>query len=228
MVSSDHGQRRAGGRFPSRVAPAPGPPRLREQNKERKRAALVRAGRTLFTQRGFDETTTRAIAAKAGVASGTFFLYFREKRDLLFHLFEQEISGVVEKALASAPRGASLVDRLVHGFGALFAHYARTPRLSRVFLKELVFLDEGESHPMMAFTMSYVLRIAELVADAKVRGEIRAGVDPMLAASQAMAIYLFCLVGWFNGFIPSAQLAVAHFERQLELLMEGLARRSRR
>src|SRR5512138_1459064 len=225
MVSSDRGQRSARPRVPSRTVE--GPPRLREQNKERKRAALVRAGRALFTQRGFDETTTRAIAAKAGVASGTFFLYFREKRDLLFHIFKEEVSAVAEKGFA-APRDAPLVDRLVRGFGGLFSYYARTPRLSRVFLKELVFLDEGDAHPMMALTMSYVLRVAELVADAKDRGEIRADADPMLAASQAMAIYLFCLVGWFNGFIPSPELAVAHFERQLDLLMEGLARRKRR
>src|SRR5512142_1675051 len=98
MVSSDRGQRSAEARNPPREPAAKGAPRLRERNKERKRAALVRAGRALFVQRGFDETTTRAIAARAGVASGTFFLYFREKRDLLFHLFEQEVSEVVEKA----------------------------------------------------------------------------------------------------------------------------------
>jgi len=51
---------------------------LRARNKERKRDALVRAGRALFLAKGFDETTTRAIAAKAGVASG--FLERRRRR----------------------------------------------------------------------------------------------------------------------------------------------------
>ena len=73
-----------------------------ERNKEKKRDALVRAGRALFLAKGFDETTTRAIAAKAGVASGTFFLYFREKRDLLFHLFQEEVSGVQAEAFATS------------------------------------------------------------------------------------------------------------------------------
>src|SRR5512145_2721251 len=117
---------------------------LRERNKERKRDALVRAGRALFLAKGFEETTTRAIAAKAGVASGTFFLYFREKRDLLFHLFEEEVSVVQEEAFRSAPKGAPLAKRLAHVFGRFYAYYARNPRLSRVFLKELIFLEEGE------------------------------------------------------------------------------------
>src|SRR5512133_591320 len=101
---------------------------LRERNKERKREALVRAGRALFLAKGFDETTTRAIAAKAGVASGTFFLYFREKRDLLFHLFRDEVSAVQEEAFRTAPADGPLVGQLVHVFGRFYAWYAKNPR----------------------------------------------------------------------------------------------------
>ncbi len=200
---------------------------LRERNKGRKLERLVRAGRALFAQKGFEETTTRAIAARAGVAAGTFFLYFREKRDLLFHVFKEEVTVVQEQAFASATRDAPLVDRLVHVFGRLFAYYGKSPRLSRVYMKELMFLEEGESYPMMAFTMSFIMRLAELVADAKARGELRPQVDPMLAASQAIALYMFCLVGWLNGAISSRELTLAQLEAQLELLMQGLARSRR-
>jgi AcrR family transcriptional regulator len=162
---------------------------LRERNKERKREALVRAGRALFLAQGFEETTTRAIAAKAGVASGTFFLYFREKRDLLFHLFQEEASRVQEDAFASEPKDAPLVQRLTHVFGRFYAWYGRNPRLSRVFLKELIFQEEGEAYPMMSFTMAFVLRLAELVADAKAKREVRASVDAMQAATQAVSLY---------------------------------------
>lgn len=200
---------------------------LRERNKERKREALVRAGRALFAQRGFEETTTRAIAARAGVASGTFFLYFGEKRDLLFHIFREDMTAVLEEAIASEPRDAPLVRRLAHVFGRYYARYARSPRLSRVFLKELLFLEEGANHAMMAYTMAFVLRLAEMVSAARVRGEIRASVDPMQAASLAMALYVFDLVGMFNGVTPTPELTVAQLEGQLELLMNGLARSKR-
>lgn len=199
-------------------------PGLRERNKERKRDALVRAGRGLFLAKGFEETTTRAIAAKAGVASGTFFLYFREKRDLLFHLFQEEASRVQEEAFASAPKDAALVARLCHVFGRFYAYYGRNPRLSRVFLKELIFQDEGEAYPMMSFTMSFILRLAELVADAKEKGEVRAGVDAMQAATQAVALYMLGLIGWFNGVVPSRELTLVQVEAQLELLMTGIGK----
>jgi AcrR family transcriptional regulator len=197
---------------------------LRERNKEKKRDALVRAGRALFLAKGFEETTTRSIAAKAGVASGTFFLYFREKRDLLFHLFQEEVSAVQEEAFASAPEDAPLVRRLSHVFGRFYAYYARNPRLSRVFLKELIFLGEAEGGPMMSFTMSFILRLAGVVADAKERGEVRASVDATQAATQAVALYMLGLIAWFNGISPSPELTLVQVESQLELLMSGIGK----
>ncbi|MGB8930747.1 MAG: TetR/AcrR family transcriptional regulator [Anaeromyxobacteraceae bacterium] len=199
---------------------------LRERNKERKREALVRAGRALFLAKGFEETTTRAIAAKAGVASGTFFLYFREKRDLLFHLFESEASQILEEAFASEPKDALLVARLTHVFGRFFAWYARNRRLSRVFLRELIFLEAGENVPMMPFTMTFVTRLAEVVADAKAKREVRAAVDPVQAATHAMGLYMLGLIGWFNGVIPVGELRT-QLAGHLELLMTGIAGRRR-
>jgi AcrR family transcriptional regulator len=213
MLRNERGQKR-----PPAVAG------LRERNKEKKRDALVRAGRALFLAKGFDETTTRAIAAKAGVASGTFFLYYREKRDLLFHLFRDEVSAVQEEAFASAPEDAPLVRRLSHVFGRFYAYYARNPRLSRVFLKELIFLGEAEGGPMMSFTMSFIVRLAGVVADAKERGEVRASVDATQAATQAVALYMLGLIAWFNGISPSPELTLVQVESQLELLMSGIGK----
>jgi AcrR family transcriptional regulator len=200
---------------------------LRARNKEKKRDALVRAGRALFLAKGFDETTTRAIAAKAGVASGTFFLYFREKRDLLFLLFRDEVSAVQEEAFRTTPADAPLVRQLTHVFGRFYAYYAQDPRLSRVFLKELIFLGEAEGGPMMSFTMTFVVRLAELVADAKDRGEVRASVDATQAATQAVALYMLGLIAWFNGISPSPELTRAQVESQLELLMSGIGKGKR-
>jgi AcrR family transcriptional regulator len=221
MLMNDHGQSsapvRAGG------VQRPG---LRERNKEKKLGRIVRAGRALFVQKGFEETTTRAIAAKAGVAAGTFFLYFREKRDLLFHLFREDISAVQEQAFASLPTGAPLVDQLTHIFGGFYTYYGRDPRLSRIFLKELLFLEEGERDDMLTFTMSAVVRFAELVARAKDRKEVARSVDPMQVAAHAFALYLFGLVGWLNGAIPTTEMS-AQLEAQLGLMMRGIAWRRR-
>src|SRR3984893_19239730 len=68
----------------------------RAQNKEAIRKRIVTAALNLFQTKGFEATTTRAIARKAGIAEGTVFNYFKTKEDIALHFFEQE----VEQAIA--------------------------------------------------------------------------------------------------------------------------------
>ncbi|WP_461863669.1 TetR/AcrR family transcriptional regulator [Thermococcus sp.] len=50
------------------------------------REKLVNAAMELFASKGFDKTTVDEIVAKAGVAKGTFYLYFKSKEDLIKEL----------------------------------------------------------------------------------------------------------------------------------------------
>lgn len=54
---------------------------------ENKRAALLQAALTLFTEHGFHGTPTSKIAKEAGVATGTLFHYFGTKEELINQLY---------------------------------------------------------------------------------------------------------------------------------------------
>ena len=55
----------------------------RERNKLDKLGRIKDAARGLFLAKGFDDTTTREIATRAGAGIGTIFVYAENKRDLL-------------------------------------------------------------------------------------------------------------------------------------------------
>jgi len=55
----------------------------REANKRATRAALQTAARALFDERGFDATSVREIAERAGVGERTFYRYFETKEALI-------------------------------------------------------------------------------------------------------------------------------------------------
>jgi AcrR family transcriptional regulator len=76
----------------------------RAEHKAATERRIVAAALGLFQARGFDATTTRAIAKKAGIAEGTVFNYFRTKEDIALHFFEQE----VEEAMATVSRNPRL------------------------------------------------------------------------------------------------------------------------
>lgn len=51
---------------------------------EKRRHQMIRAGVTLFKQKGFHRTTTREIAKEAGFSIGTLYEYIRTKEDVLY------------------------------------------------------------------------------------------------------------------------------------------------
>ena len=69
----------------------------RALKKETTKSRIVAAALALFQVKGFDATTTKAIARKARVAEGTVFNYFPTKEDIALHFMEQE----VEHAMAT-------------------------------------------------------------------------------------------------------------------------------
>jgi AcrR family transcriptional regulator len=178
---------------------AAAPVGLRERNKQEKLERIRRAARALFARKGFDNTTTREIAERAGVGAGTLFLYARDKEELLFLIFREDIERVGEEAFATRPRGATLVDSLAHVFGRYFDYYAENPELSRVFLKELLFQGREDRLEMTILTLRFLERMAELVGGAQEQGELRADFSPLIAASNFFALYCLSLLLWLGG-----------------------------
>src|SRR5438045_67740 len=93
-----------------RPPPAPG---RRALKKETTKARIVAAALTLFQVKGFEATTTRAIARKARVAEGTVFNYFPTKEDIALHFFEQEVDHAMAAVRGNARlRKAPLEEKL--------------------------------------------------------------------------------------------------------------------
>lgn len=87
-------------------------PRVPQQTRSRqKRDALLAAAGDLFAQRGYAATTADDIAAAAGVSVGTFYSYFRNKRQLFMALFAASIDGI--GALGIAELDFSQAPRLI-------------------------------------------------------------------------------------------------------------------
>jgi AcrR family transcriptional regulator len=63
----------------------------KQERAQLKRKALLDSGRILFLSNGYEQTTAKEIALHAGVATGTFYRYFADKRQLLMALLEDHI-----------------------------------------------------------------------------------------------------------------------------------------
>jgi AcrR family transcriptional regulator len=195
----------------------------RARRKEETLRRIEEAGWRLFTTNGYEATSTREIAEAADIAAGTLFNYFSEKRSLLIHLMQRQIDGATSRAFETMV-ASSLEEQLTHLFAALTRCYARERRLSRVFIKELLFTDGSQRADTAAWTFELVSRVAELIRRAQRGGEIDPSVDAIGVAQQVFSTHYFGMVTWLGGTIPSRTAQEEQFQTALRLLLRGIRR----
>ena len=102
-----------------------------------RQAALCEVALKLWAERGFDQTSVEAIAREAGIAKGTFYLYFESKDTLLLEVLRRNSLVPDVLALIRALETESLEDA-VHGFvrGA-WRHLSDHRELLLVALREM-------------------------------------------------------------------------------------------
>lgn len=119
-----------------------------EQNKERKRRAILQAAREAFLTEGYVQSSMDNIAANAGVTKQTIYRYFRSKEDLFQatltsigdtrddSFFEYLKAADPEEALhgfAVAFIQAHLTEEHLATIRLLIAEHAKAPELTDLF-----------------------------------------------------------------------------------------------
>ena len=71
-----------------------------DANKKQKETSLLDTAFNLFTTKGLNKTSISDIVSNAGVAKGTFYLYFKDKYDLRNKLISHKSSQLFKQAIA--------------------------------------------------------------------------------------------------------------------------------
>ena len=96
------------------------------------RQRLIEAAEQVFTQVGYHEASIVKITEAAGVAMGTFYLYFRGKKEIFDELL-RDLNRRVRHAMSEASaQGETRLEQELLGFRAFFRFTAEHPGLYRV------------------------------------------------------------------------------------------------
>lgn len=111
-----------------------------EENKQKKRTALLSHAFSLFMNKGITNTTISEIAEHAGVGKGTFYFYFKDKEDLIEKLIAQKAEQLLLNAvqvLAEHPEAVQVEDKLVLIADSLLEQLNSDSRLLKFINKNL-------------------------------------------------------------------------------------------
>ncbi len=122
----------------------------RAENRRKRINALCEAGVVLFLERGVEGVTVEDITREAGVAKGSFYRYFQDKRELVGAVMESVGEPVLEAmdecgALLEEARDNEALVQAYHRLGVTLT-VAMLPYLDVV----LLYLQEYRSPPVQA------------------------------------------------------------------------------
>lgn len=164
----------------------------------RTHARILGAARRLFASQGFAATSTRAIAADAGVAHGTLFRYAPTKEDLVEQLFSEGIGAALTRASTTAPTGP-FADVALHFYRAFFDVYGDDEALACVLVRELPFLPGDARERERQRTFELLEHLVTAITREQGEGTVAGDIVPMLAATSSFSLYFGALVAWLSG-----------------------------
>jgi AcrR family transcriptional regulator len=143
----------------------------------RTRLRLVEAAESVFTDLGYHDASVVKIAEAAGVAVGTFYLYFPGKKNIFDELV-RDLNRRVRHAMKEASsQGATRLEAETLGFRAYFGFTAEHPGLYRILRQAEFVSPEMLRYHYERIREGYV----EGLRAARERGEIR-DLDPEVVA----------------------------------------------
>ena len=114
---------------------------------------ILAAARKLLEQRGPEAMTMEEIAADAGVAKGTLYLYFQSKDDLIQALLTRVGENIVQDLEASLQAPGTPAEKLVRVVSVLLEYLNRERLLFPIYARELL---QGERDSREGFRRRYL------------------------------------------------------------------------
>ena len=126
---------------------------------------ILDAALDLFREEGFEEATMRAIAARAGVATGAAYYYFPSKDAIVLSFYEQSCAGMQPRIAAVMDQTKGLEARLRELIRVKLDYFAPNRGVLRALLKN----GAEPKHPLSPFSSeTRAIREVDFVWFAKV------------------------------------------------------------
>jgi TetR/AcrR family transcriptional regulator, fatty acid metabolism regulator protein len=164
-----------------------------------KRRRILDAAVRVFARRGYFGAKVSEIAARAGVADGTIYLYFRDKADILVSLFDEVMAEHIAAARREVAAARGAADKLRVVARRHLRLFSGNQDLAVVFQVEL----RQSTKFMERFTASWLQDYFEIlqgvIAAGQREGVLRADVSRKLATKAFFGILDQMVTSWVLG-----------------------------
>lgn len=127
--------------------------------------AILKAAEELFLEQGFEQTTTKQIAQRAGCNQALLHYYYRTKDNLFVQIFEEKVKFIATHFLDINLTAQTLEERISQMVELHFELFRKNPRLIPFLLKE-VLSDPVRVAPILDKIKQYMVKIFAKIDEA--------------------------------------------------------------
>jgi TetR/AcrR family fatty acid metabolism transcriptional regulator len=169
-----------------------------------KRRAILHAAVRVFAEKGYHGCRIADVARSASVAYGLVYHYFRNKEELLESVFAEQWAILINaiRAIDEGPGSAS--EKLAGIYAFVFDVFKSAPAAVRVLILEVTRTPHSLRAGSTRETFERAVRLVEgMVRQGQARGELRADVDPLVAATGLLGALELAVSGMVVGLVPA-------------------------
>lgn len=157
------------------------------------RGRILATARNLVSEGGWQETQIASVAAAAGIATGTVYRYFPSKAELFAEVLGTVSQREAEVLAGIAVSDGSALERLAACVATFVKRAMRNPRLAYALIAEPCEPEIDSARLTWRADISEVIR--RLIEAGQANGEIRADVQPEIAATVIVGGFMEGLIG---------------------------------
>jgi AcrR family transcriptional regulator len=151
--------------------------------KSERRQQILTVARDVFARRGYHQTTIDDIALQAGVARGTFYLYFEDKRAVFSDLidrFASQLSMAIVRIVTDDEK-RPVVEQVRENIRAIIATCLMERSMTKILFTDAVGIDPAFDRKLFTFYDTVVQLLAESLRDGQALGIVDEGEPRVLA-----------------------------------------------
>jgi AcrR family transcriptional regulator len=151
--------------------------------KAERRQQILIAARDVFAKRGYHQATIDDIVAQAGVARGTFYLYFEDKRAVFSELidrFAQQLSMSISRIVTDDP-ARPVPEQVLENIRAIIAACLAERAMTKILFTDAVGVDPAFDRKLLTFYDAVVQLLTESLKDGQALGIVGDGEPRVLA-----------------------------------------------
>ena len=191
----------------------------------RSRAAILKAARELFQEKGFDQATLRTIAKRAGMGASSIYRHFQSKEELLTADLDELPEEAWKRFREGDDRKAPTRRRVTGFLDVQHALLAEDSDLTLIALRATTRPAARVSAQVLALNDRTIGLLMEVMQMGRTQSKLRRDVDVLEAARVIFHITQGARISWANG-MTDAEGCRKAIQTGVDLLFGGLEAKS--